>query len=107
MKSIIASHVGANHLSPYEDKLEEARRLRAEIEAFQAAGGQIEKLGNTPLRSVIDAKAAAKGRKGGSKNKRMAHEAIFAKPQRRDILDEQDNVALQDAEEEDDELVEA
>ena len=87
-------HVGPVNALPVDQhvKNREAEQLRADIEAYQAAGGKIEVLGNTPRRDVHDYKKAEKGRKGGRKNKKdTIMTQTFARP---------DTLSLQEAEEE-------
>lgn len=71
------AHCGPTQQTEAHVKHEEARQLRAEIEAFKARGGKIEVLGNTPRRDLHDYKKAEKGRKGGKKNSRAGISALF------------------------------
>lgn len=51
-KSNSALHVGTAQLVESRVKQIEADTLRADIEAFLAKGGKIQKLGNTPVRGI-------------------------------------------------------
>ena len=53
-------HLGPPQLVAQHQKDAEATQLRADIEAFQAAGGVIQVLGNTPTRPMLT-KGVARG----------------------------------------------